>query len=371
MRVAFVGAGTGGHLYPALALAKEIKKQEADAKIIFIGRKKSLESRVLSQEKFAFKTINARSSARKISVEMICSSFYLGKGFLESLRILRRFSPKIVVGTGGYVSLPVVLAAIMLKIPVLIHEQNVIPGMANKFLSSRVRLTCLSFPASRPYFPNSAKTKVTGNPRASEVLATSREEGCKYLGLVPEKKTLLITGGSQGALKLNQVMIEALKLMVGREDLQVIYVTGERYFAEISKRIAGLGLKMISDLQVLPYVKNMPLALAAADLIVSRAGATILAEINSVGLPAILVPSPNVVNDHQVANARVLEKGKAAVVFLEKDLYPEFLVREIFNILNNKNRRQMMAEASRSMGFPQAANVIYNCIKEIVNSSTK
>ncbi len=371
MRVAFVGAGTGGHLYPALALAKEIRRQEPEAKIIFIGRKKSLESNILSQENFSFKAIEARSSARKISLQMISSSFYLGKGFLQSTKILRRFSPQIVVGTGGYVSLPVVLAAVMLKIPVLVHEQNVIPGVANKFLSSWVKLTCLSFPDSQAYFPSRAKTKVTGNPRASEVLTVSREEGCKFLGLLPEKKTLLITGGSQGALKLNKVMLETLKLMAGREDLQVIYVTGERYFAEISKKVADLGLKRISGLQVLPYIKNMPLALAAADLIVSRAGATILAEINAVGLPSILVPSPNVVNDHQAANARALEKEKAAVVFLEKDLVPESMAREIFNILNNKNRRQMMAEASRSMGFPQAANVIYNYIKEIVNSSFK
>ncbi len=369
MQIAFVGAGTGGHLYPALALAKEIRRQEPESKIVFIGRKKSLESSVLSQENFAFKPINARSSARKISLEILSSSFYLGKSFLQSTKILRRFSPQIVVGTGGYVSLPVVLAAVMLKIPALIHEQNVIPGVANKFLSSWVKLTCLSFPDSQSHFPARAKTKVTGNPRASEVLAISRKEGCQSLGLVPEKKTLLITGGSQGALKLNQVMVETLKLMVGREDLQIIYVTGERYFAEMSKKVAELGLKKTSNLQVLSYIKKMPLALAAADLIVSRAGATILAEINAVGLPAILIPSPNVVNDHQTANARVLETEKAAVVFLERDLYPESLAKEIFNILNNRNRWQMMAEASRSLGFPQAANVIYHCIKDIVNSS--
>ncbi len=368
MRVVFAGGGTGGHLYPALALARYMVKQDTNAQIIFYGREKGLESRILPQEGFELKILNFKSPARKLSINMGKSLFMLSKSTYQAAKYLRKFSPHVVIGTGGYISVPVVLAAIILRIPTILHEQNVIPGKANKLLSPLVSLNCLSFSESAKFFPKKAKLKVTGNPRASEAILASAEEGYKLLGMSPANKNILIVGGSQGAERVNNVMIDTLKLLAGKEDIHVIYVTGQRYFEEVSAALTSQRFATNPVLNVVPYIEDMPAVLAAIDLIVSRAGATTLAEINALGLPSILIPSPNVTDDHQTANARVLERSKAAVLLSEKELDPERLAKEIFTIVNNDEHRQKMAKASLSLGHPQSAAVMYEALKKIITS---
>ncbi len=362
MRVVFAGGGTGGHLYPALALARHIRRQDPRSVIIFLGTEKGLESRILPQEGFRFKVLPVKSPVRRLSRAMVRSLVVMAGGTVSAIRFLRWFSPDVVVGTGGYVSVPAALAAIVLRIPVVLHEQNVIPGLANQKLSPWVSSTCLSFPESRNHFPARAELKVTGNPRASEaVVPQVGAEDYHALGLAPGRKTILIAGGSQGALKVNKVALQALEHFRDRRDLQVLYITGKRYYEQMSADAVSLGGELLVNM--VPYIDNMPLALGAADVIISRAGATTLAEVNARGIPAILIPSPNVTNDHQQANALVQEEKGAALIYKEVDLHPQGLADAVLSILDNPDRLNAMREASRGLGYPRAAAAMYEVLK--------
>ncbi len=365
MRIVFAGGGTGGHLYPALALARYIRSREPEAEILFLGTERGLESRIVPREGFRFKTLSARRPVRRPSRAMVGSLAALASGTGQAYSFLRWFSPHVVVGTGGYASLPAALAALARRIPVVLHEQNVIPGLVNRRLSPWVALTCLSFPESREHFPARARLEVTGNPRASEAAALQAgQEDYLSLGLIPGRKTILLAGGSQGALDLNRVALKALAPLQGRRDLQILYVTGERYYREMAGRAKALGPEPL--LKVVPYLENMPAALGIADIIISRAGATTLAEVNARGLPAILVPSPNVVDDHQTANARVLEKRGAALVYREAGLDPEALAGDLLDLLDSPDRLAAMREASFSLGYPRAAASMYEALKALI-----
>ncbi len=361
MRVVFTGGGTGGHLYPALALARHIRKEDPSSEIIFLGTEKGLESRILPPAGFRLKVLTIKTPVRRFSRAMFRTLFIMAGGTLEAGKFLRWFSPDVVVGTGGYVSVPAVLAAMIMRIPVVLHEQNVIPGLTNKKLAPWVALTCLSFPESCHHFPPRARLKVTGNPRASEVVGTEAGENeYKLLGLMPGRKTLLITGGSQGASKLNKITLKALKLLQGQKDLQVLYVTGQRYFEDMQAEARSLAPEPF--VRMVPYLENMPLALSVADAVISRAGATTLAEINARGIPAILVPSPNVTNDHQWANAEVLEKKGAAFAYREEDLTSEKLRDALGLILDNPEKLAAMHRASLDLGYPRAAAAMYEAL---------
>jgi UDP-N-acetylglucosamine--N-acetylmuramyl-(pentapeptide) pyrophosphoryl-undecaprenol N-acetylglucosamine transferase len=363
MRVVFTGGGTGGHLYPALALARHIRQEEPAAEIIFLGTERGLESRIVPREGFRFKTLAARRPGRRFSRAMLRSLSAIAAGTREAYRFLRWFSPDVVVGTGGYTSVPAALAALLRRVPVVLHEQNVIPGLVNRKLSPFAAVTCLSFPESQPHFPARARTVVTGNPRASEAAAAPLvvEEDYFSLGLLPGRRTLLMAGGSQGALNLNRVALKALGRLQGRRDLQVLYVTGHRYFEEMKARAGDLSPEPL--LKLVPYLENMPRALGLADIIISRAGATTLAEINARGVPALLVPSPNVVDDHQMVNARVQEAGGAALVYREAELTAAALAQGLLSLLDNPERLQAMREASYRLGYPGAAAAMYRVLK--------
>jgi UDP-N-acetylglucosamine--N-acetylmuramyl-(pentapeptide) pyrophosphoryl-undecaprenol N-acetylglucosamine transferase len=364
MRVVFTGGGTGGHLYPALALARHIRKEDPSSEMIFLGTEKGLESKILPPAGFGLKVLTIKTPVRRLSRAMFRTFFIMAGGTLEAAKFLRWFSPDVVVGTGGYVSVPAVLAAMLLRIPVVLHEQNVIPGLANKKLAPWVALTCLSFPDSCHHFPPRARLTVTGNPRASEVVgAAAGEDEYRLLGLMPGRKTLLITGGSQGASKLNKLTLKALQLLEGRKDLQVLYITGQRYFEDMQSEARSLAPEPF--IKMVPYLENMPLALSVADAVISRAGATTLAEINARGIPAILVPSPNVTNDHQWANAEVLEKKGAAFAFREEELTSEKLRETLCHLLDNPEKLTAMHKASLDLGYPRAAAAMYDALLKI------
>lgn len=371
MRVVFTGGGTGGHLYPALALARHIRQQEEEAQIIFLGTERGLESRIIPQEGFRLKTLPVKRPVRRLSRAMVGSLANMAEGTGEAYKFLRWFKPDVLVGTGGYASVPAALAAMLQRVPVVLHEQNVLPGLVNRKLSSWVSLTCLSFPESRPYFHRRAKLQVTGNPRASEAAAApaASEKDLFELGLLPGRKTLLVAGGSQGAIQLNRTVLKALKGLEGRSDLQVLYVTGKRYYEEIAAGAKTLGQEPL--LKIIPYLDNMPLALGASDLVISRAGATTLAEVNARGIPAILVPSPNVTEDHQTVNARVQEEKGAALVFAEREADPATLAQALLSLLDNPEKLQGMQEASRKLGYPRAAPDMYEALKKLKKPEKK
>jgi UDP-N-acetylglucosamine--N-acetylmuramyl-(pentapeptide) pyrophosphoryl-undecaprenol N-acetylglucosamine transferase len=332
---------------------------DSTAAVLFVGTAKGLESRLVPEAGLPLATITARGYQRRLSQAGPVIKDFFG-GLAQAVRIVRQFKPDVVLGTGGYVSAPVVAAAVLMRRPVAIHEQNALPGMANRYLALLVNRVCLSFEASQKGFPRFSRTVFTGNPRASEAAAASREEGCRELGLNPALKTMLVLGGSRGALKVNQVIVNWLKNSRLPKGAQLVYATGESYYRQVMEELG----RPPRHVHVRAFI-NQPAALAAADLVISRSGATTLAEITALGVPAILVPSPNVVNDHQYHNARLLADAGAAVLIVEQEFNPIRLERELDRLLADGRAREKMSRAGLKLAVADAAANVYRCLLEI------
>lgn len=285
----------GGHIYPALSLIKEIQKNHVDAEILYIGTEKGLEADIVPREGIPFKTIHITGFKRKLSIENIKTVTRFLVGVKRAKKLINDFKPDVVIGTGGYVCGPVVYAAAKLNIPTVIHEQNSVPGLTNKFLSKYVDRIAICFDEAKQFFPES-KVVFTGNPRASDVLNIDGEAGRTSLGLDRNKKTVLIVGGSRGAKPINDAFLSVLDEWP-KKGYQVVYVTGSVHYDNVMGKV---NQNSQSDQVIIkPFIHNMPDVLGAVDLIVARAGATTLAEITALGLPSILIPSPYVTNNHQ------------------------------------------------------------------------
>ncbi len=366
MRILICGGGTGGHIYPGLALARYIQQNEKDPEILFVGTARGLEKKVVPEAGFALEEIPVRAFKKYPPGETWGATVDLCRSIKQSLGIIRRFQPDIVIGTGGYVAGPVVLASKMGRRPIVIHEQNAIPGRTNRILASWANRVCISFEDSRKHFKN-RRVILTGNPRAGEVVALSREEGFQRLGrLNPQKKTVLVMGGSQGALRINEVMVDLIMNGGGLPPgSQLLYITGNLYYERVRKQLKG---GLLSGVVLMPYLNDMPSALAVADLVISRAGATALAEITARGVPALLIPSPNVAYNHQYFNARLLEKEGAARIIPEEDFTATRLAQVMKELFGTPGRLEEMARKSRDMGIPDAAGRMYRCILEVIGT---
>ncbi len=362
MKVVVSGGGTGGHIYPALSLIKEIKRQHKDAHILYIGTEKGLESEIIPRENIPFETIAITGFRRKLSFENIKTVIRFLKGTARAKKLLKSFQPDVVIGTGGYVCGPVVYAAAKLNIPTVIHEQNSVPGLTNKFLSKFVDRIAICFEEARPYFPQD-KVVLTGNPRASEVLHVSRERGQQSLQLDPAKRTVLIVGGSRGARPINDAFLSVIQEF-GRKEYEVVYVTGAVHYDRVLAEIGTIPKNVI----IKPFIHNMPDVLAATDVVVARAGATTLAEITALGLPSILIPSPYVTNNHQEKNARALEANGAALVRRESELTGERLLLDIDNILLSDGMWEKMKHSAKKLGIDEAAQNVYDLLQEVANN---
>lgn len=366
MRVVLTGGGTGGHIYPALAVGKELKTRHPDTELLYIGGRKGMESRIVPQHGIAFEALDITGFRRSLSWENVRTVMRFWKGVRRSKELLKRFKPDAVVGTGGYVCGPVVYAASRLGIPTLIHEQNVVPGLTNKFLSRYVDAAAVSFRDSLPYFSRVPDAVCAGNPCASAVTGADASRGFASLGLAPDTPLVLIVGGSSGARALNEAAVGMVPHLAKLPGVHVVIAAGERFHEETKARTRGLDNSASERVRVLPYIHNMPEVLAAASLVVSRAGASMIAELTSAGKPSILVPSPNVTNNHQEPNARSLADAGAAVMILERDLSGESLFAAVSSIMNDAPRRAAMAEAARSLGMPEAAGTIVEQLGRIM-----
>jgi UDP-N-acetylglucosamine--N-acetylmuramyl-(pentapeptide) pyrophosphoryl-undecaprenol N-acetylglucosamine transferase len=361
MKVLISGGGTGGHIYPALALLKEIKKQEPNASFLYVGTEKGLEKKIIEKEGIPFQSIHITGFKRKVSFENAKTILRFLKGVKDSKRIIKNFQADVVIGTGGYVCGPVVYAAAKLGIPTVIHEQNSIPGLTNKFLSKYVDKVAICFQEAAPFFPE-RKVVLTGNPRASEV-ALHKSVNKKSLGLDPNKKTVMIVGGSRGARPINDACIEALQDFK-KIDYEVIYITGDVHYDKVIEEVKKAGNP--NNIIVEPFLHNMPDYLKNIELIVARAGATTLAEITALGVPSILIPSPYVTNNHQDKNARALEQNGAAKVISESKLTGQVLLNEINGILGSIETWSYMKETALKLGIPDASIRMYKEIKELI-----
>ncbi|MFS0782395.1 undecaprenyldiphospho-muramoylpentapeptide beta-N-acetylglucosaminyltransferase [Bacillus sp. 1P06AnD] len=363
MKIVISGGGTGGHIYPALALIREIQKKHQNCSFLYIGTEKGLESQLVPRENIPFKSIHITGFKRKISFENVKTVFRFLKGVSDSKKILKEFKADVVIGTGGYVCGPVVYAAAKLGIPTIIHEQNSVPGLTNKFLSRYCSKVAVCFEEAAAFFP-AEKTVLTGNPRASEVVSYRGKAGLKELGLDIGKPTVLVVGGSRGARPINEAVLKVMAEL-GEKPYQLLYVTGDVHYEKVMDEMKLIGNP--SNVVVKPFIHNMPAVLAGVDLVVARSGATTLAELTALGVPSILVPSPYVTNNHQEKNANALVKNGAAVMVLEKDLTGSKLVSAMDELLLSKDELEKMKDASKSLGMPEASEHVYKLMKEVSN----
>jgi UDP-N-acetylglucosamine--N-acetylmuramyl-(pentapeptide) pyrophosphoryl-undecaprenol N-acetylglucosamine transferase len=356
MRILITGGGTGGHIYPALAIAHSLR--EKNHQILFVGAEKALDREIITREGFEFRSIPVLPLERRFSFFIFKFGIKFIMGFFQSFSILLDFRPQLIVGTGGYSSAPVGLAAYFLRISLLIHEQNLYPGLTNRFLSRFAREIDITFPESRKYF-RKGKVRATGNPVREEILNQNRERALKNLRLRSGKFNLLVFGGSRGARAINYCFAQILrKSLLEGKSLQIILLTG---FLDFEYLIRAAKESKI-PLFIRPFLHHMADAYGVADLVVSRAGATTLAELTVCGLPAILIPYPYATNRHQEYNACFLEKEGAAMVILERDLSPERLADSILRLIADRERLERMREKSRGLGRPQATDKIMESI---------
>lgn len=373
LRVMIAAGGTGGHIYPGITVGQVLQREGAE--VVFVGTKQGLEADVVPRAGFALRTISSRSIPRKLSPEIAVSLSVAAKGAFEAAKHIRQFRPHVVVGTGGYVSGPVVLMAAAMRYPTLIHEQNAFPGVTNRLLSRVVDKVALGYVEGARYFP-ADKSVFTGNPVRPEILTCTRAQGVKALGLHPRRRTLVITAGSQGARSINRALLEAAPLFNARQDLQVIHAAGRALFAEVAAELANRGVRregaaeqiIYGNIRVVPYIYAMPEALAAADLVVGRGGALSSAEFMVRGLPAILVPYPYAAENHQVHNARVLEARGAARVLLDHEVSGETLGKLVLELLDDAATMAAMARASRQAGKPGATQALVALIEELART---
>lgn len=361
--VLITGGGTGGHVYPALAIAEGLRTW---AEVVYVGDTRKLEARVVPVRGWPFVGLVTQPFPRRVGVSFIGFLTRLGWNILQCLKLLRRYRPRLVVGVGGYVSAPLIIAAGMRHVPVVLHEQNVRPGVANLKLQRYASLILLSYEGSRSYFQASCPIILTGCPPNPYLHGMNRAEARERLGLGDTLRMVLIVGGSGGAEALNKAVVAMLpQIAQVSTDLFIYHITGPRYFETVAEQIGRLPLqeKIGRFYRAVPYSEEIQYPYAAADLIVCRAGAATLNEITTLGLPAILVPSPNVTDNHQEINARELADHGAAEVLLEAELSGETLWASISRLCRDAPRLAQMSAASRALARGDAQAEIIKVLK--------
>ena len=350
MKVLIAAGGTGGHIYPGIAVAKEILNRDAESRILFVGTSRGLETKIVPANGFELSLINSAGLKNVGLIGKLKGLFILPKSFLEARRIIRDFQPDAVVGAGGYVSGPVLLMASLMGVPTLVMDSNALPGFTNRRLAPFVTKAALTFEEALPYFGK--KGIVTGNPVRREFFDIAP----KVRG---EKANLLIFGGSQGARAINNAMADALSLLP-KERLQITHQTGESDFENIRESYNRAGW---SEADVRPYISNMVDEFAKNDLIICRAGATSCAEIAAAGRAAIMIPLPTAADDHQRKNAEALQAASAARMILQKDLSAESLAKEIVDLIDSPEKISAMETAAKKLARRDAAEVTVDLIK--------
>ncbi|HBG21012.1 MAG TPA: undecaprenyldiphospho-muramoylpentapeptide beta-N-acetylglucosaminyltransferase [Desulfobulbaceae bacterium] len=359
IRLLLTGGGTGGHLFPAVAAAQEFQRQIPGTAVLFVGTKRKVDTKSLSSYCFPSENIRCYGLKGKNPLELLRAITYLPVSFFQAHRIIRRFKPDLVLGVGGYVTGPVMVAAKSLGIPTVIHEQNSVPGLANRKLGGIVDRICLSLPGSEARFP-AGKIVYTGNPVRKEILALAENRPPR----LEHKKTLAILGGSQGAQAVNRLVAEALPTLPEgvRQRLRVIHQTGEHDAAYVREQYEKSGM----DALVQPFFTDMAGVYGQADLLVSRAGATTLSEIAVVGSPAILIPYPFAADNHQEINGNYYVNGGGAIQFRQSELSVAALAGEIAGLIQDEQKLTAMGNAMKKLSFPDAAAKIVACCQLVL-----
>ncbi len=357
MNIVIAGGGTGGHIYPALAIAQQLKNIDKNIKISFIGTKQGLEYEILKNYDYDFYDIKVSGFERRLSFETIKSIKLAFVGLKQSYDLIKKLKPDIVLGTGGYVCGPVVLAAFLQGVKTCIQEQNAVAGVTNKILAKFAKRIYLGNKEAKDSLGNSSKILVTGNPIRDDIGKIDRKAAQDKLGLDYKKTTILVSGGSRGAMSINNAMLYVNQKLACRSDIQILHITGKATYDNIIKHLPSI-VKDADNIRILPYMDNMPIALAATDLAISRAGAIALAEIAACSIASILVPYPYATANHQEHNAKSFEKENAAIVILDKDLTGEKLLATIISLLDDEDKLVKMSNAAKKIACPKAAKII-------------
>lgn len=349
------GGGTGGHIYPAIAIANELKLQFPDAEFLFVGAKDKMEMQKVPQAGYEIKGLWIAGLQRKLTLQNLMFPLKLASSLLESKRIIKKFKPNVVIGTGGFASGPLLQAAGSAGIPTVVQEQNSYPGITNKLLSKKANAICVAYENLERFFPKE-KIVLTGNPVRQDLIDinSKREEAIAFYGLDPNKKTLLVLGGSLGARRINQLIEKELQNFLS-QDVQVIWQCGKLYFEDYKKYNQP-------NVKVVDFIERMDFVYAASDVIISRAGASSVSELCIVGKPVIFVPSPNVAEDHQTKNAQAIVDAKGAILLKESELDSQFSI--VFEaLLKDSGKQKQLSDNIKKLAKPRATQDI---VAEIV-----
>ncbi|MFP4497559.1 MAG: undecaprenyldiphospho-muramoylpentapeptide beta-N-acetylglucosaminyltransferase [Vulcanimicrobiota bacterium] len=363
MRIIVTGGGTGGHIYPAIAVAREIKKRKKETEILFVGTRTGIEAKAVPAAGFQIDFIKASGLSFQ-PVKLTKFIFNNILGLIRAISIMNKFKPDLVIGSGGFVSAPVLAASSLKKVPFVLLEQNALPGKVNRLMARKAEKILATFDETSNYFSNE-KTIITGNPIRAEILKYPKKQACKNLNLSPEKFTMVITGGSQGARAVNNAVINSLPCWK-EKDWQILHLVGRKNYEEVKDRTEPLMADFKGIYKCLDYTEDMASIYAVADLIISRSGASSLAEITAVGIPAVLIPYPYAADNHQEKNARGIEKAGGAVVIPDNEA-EEKLKPTVEELAGSKEKLKIMAEKCKSMGKPQALSNIVDEIEEILS----
>lgn len=365
MRIIFCGGGTAGHVSPAIAIAEYLLTQDKNADILFVGREGGEENRIIEKSGFNLQTVNIRGFIRKFTVENFKNLYIALKALNTAKNIIKNYSPDIVVGTGGYVCWPVIRAAQKLGIPTVIHESNACPGLVTKLLSPRCDRVLLNLNGSEKEFKNKDNIRIVGNPVRDEFLTLNKKEARKNLGINSNDFLISSFGGSGGSQKINESIIAFMKSHSTKsKNIHHIHSSGNKYYSEMKQKHPEL-TKGTNGCIIKPYIDNMPTVMAASDVIISRCGAMTIAEMSAVGACTILIPSPNVTNNHQYKNAKLIEEMGGCILLEEANLCERTLLDTVRRLESDKDLRNSLSNGIRKFYFPDSKKIIYEEIKRL------
>ena len=371
MKVIVAAAGTGGHINPGLAIANKIKEEEPESSILFIGTKRGLEKDLVPRAGFKLKTIESYGISRSLSIKNIRRLIKTFFSINEAKKIIKKFNPDIIIGTGGYICISVCLAAKKLKVPYIIHESNVLPGVATKMLAKNASKILVGFEEAKEKVTKDANVVLTGTPTKIRDLKLNDyeiENRKKALNLDTKKPLVLVFGGSQGAESINKSLVDIIENKLNK-NYQIMWATGPKQYEVVKNDLIlkDINIDNLDYIKVVPYIYDMESIMNIADLIVSRSGAMTITEIEKIGKAAIFIPFPYAAENHQEYNARILENKGAAKVILDKDLTAQSLDKEISILANEENKLKEMGKIAKSLFIDNVEEKIYVEIKEVLN----
>lgn len=347
----FSGGATGGHLYPAFAIAEEISKY-TKCRIGFAGSRRGIEARIVPEKGYPFFSVWISGIQRRKLISNLLLPLKILISFFQALNIIISFKPDIIVGTGGYVSWPVLSAAVLLRKKIVIQEQNQFPGLVTRLVAPFADSVYLSYKGSKKYFKKQSNLQVSGNPTRDDLENKNKDESYTYFKLDHNKYTLFVFGGSQGSLFINKVIMQYLPGLMQDSNLQILWSTGERWYEWIQKETVKF-----PQVHIYPYIKEMGFAYSACDLLICRAGATTIAEITRLGIPTVFIPLSTSAADHQLYNAKMLADSEAAEMIQENEVENKFM-KVISNLISDAERRKKMGDKAKSFSKPNAAEII-------------